>query len=108
MSTHLEVPVQTQRRPLSTASTVARLALIGVALALVARAFAYLGGSLTPKNLTPARFTDAFQRVDGVHAGFRRNNAKGVGAAGFVESNGDGVRCSEPVVFHPVRVPVMV
>jgi len=107
MSTHLEAPVQTQRRPLSTASTVARLALIGVALALVAGAFAYLGGWLTPKNLTPARFTDAFQRVDGVHAGFRRNHAKGVGVSGLFESNGNGVRFSKAVVFHPGRVPVI-
>src|SRR5207245_8900831 len=68
MSTYLEAPVQTERRPLSIASTVTRLALIGVALACVAGSFAYLGGWLTPNNLTPARFTDAFQRVDGVHA----------------------------------------
>src|SRR5439155_20082421 len=106
MSTHLEV-VQTRRRPLSTASTVARLALIGVALAVVAGAFAYLGGWLTPNNLTPARFTDAFQRVDGVHAGFRRNHAKGVGVSGFFESNGNGVRFSKAVVFHPGRLPVV-
>ncbi len=39
--------------------TVARLVLIGVALAVVAGAFAYLGAWLTPNNLTPARFTDA-------------------------------------------------
>src|SRR5437879_7613605 len=91
MSTYLEAPVQTERRPLSIASTVARLALIGLALAVVAGAFAYLGGWLTPNNLTPARFTDAFQHVDGVHAGFRRNHAKGVGVSGFFESNGNGV-----------------
>src|SRR5947209_10992604 len=107
MSTHLEAPVQTRRRPLSTASTVARLALIGVALAVVAGAFAYLGGWLTPKNLTPARFTDAFQRVDGLHAGFRRNHAKGVGVAGFFESNGNGVRLSKAAVFQSGRVPVI-
>ena len=107
MSTYLEAPVQTERRPLSIASTLARLALIGVALAVVAGAFANLGGWLTPNNLTPARFTDAFQRVDGVHAGFRRNHAKGVGVSGFFESNGNGVRFSKAVVFHPGRVPVV-
>ena len=36
MSTYLEAPVRTERQPLSIASTVARLALIGVALAVVA------------------------------------------------------------------------
>src|SRR5437016_34964 len=107
MSTHLEAPVQIQRQPLSIASTVARLALIGVALAVVAGTFAYLGGWFTPNNLTPARFTDAFEHVDGVHAGFRRNHAKGVGVSGFFESNGNGVRFSEAVVFRPGRVPVI-
>ena len=58
MSTYLEAPVETERRPLSIAITVARLALIGVALVVVAGAFAYLGGWLSPNNLTPARFTD--------------------------------------------------
>src|SRR5438445_13054689 len=107
MSTYLEAPVQTERRPLSIASTLARLALIGVALAVVAGAFANLGGWLTPNNLTPARLTDAFQRVDGVHAGFRRNHAKGVGVSGFFESNGNGVRLSKSLVFRPGRVPVL-
>src|SRR5438094_2859870 len=107
MSTYLEAPVQTERRPLSIASTLARLALIGVALAVVAGAFANLGGWLTPNNLTPARLTDAFQRVDGVHAGFRRNHAKGVGVSGFFESNGNGVRLSKAAVFRPGRVPVL-
>src|SRR5205809_644684 len=107
MSTYLEAPVQTERRPLSIASTLARLALIGVALAVVAGAFANLGGWLTLNNLTPARLTDAFQRVDGVHAGFRRNHAKGVGVSGFFESNGNGVRLSKAAVFPLGRVPVI-
>src|SRR5256712_1007972 len=107
MSPPLGAPVQAERRPLSLASTVARLALIGLALAVVAGAFAYLGGWLTPNNLTPARFTDAFQHVDGVHAGFRRNHAKGVGVSGFFDSNGNGVRFSKAIVFHPGRVPVV-
>src|SRR5947209_10343354 len=107
MSTYLEAPVRTERRPLSIASTVARLALIGVALAVVAGTFAYLGGWFTPNNLTPARFADAFERVNGVHAGFRRNHAKGVGISGFFESNGNGGRLSKAVVFRPGRVPVI-
>src|SRR2546427_11872862 len=107
MSTYLEAPVQTERRPLSIASTLARLALIGVALAVVAGAFANLGGWLTPNNLAPAGLTDAFRRADGVHAGFRRTHAKGVGVSGFFESNGNGVRFSKAVVFRPGRLPVV-
>ena len=95
------------RPRLSTAATVARLTLIGLALAAVAGAFAYLGGWLTPNALTPARFTDAFEEVNGVHPGFRRNHAKGVGVSGFFESNGNGVRLSKAAVFRPGRVPVL-
>ena len=91
----------------STASTLARFALIGVALAAVAGTFAYLGGWFTPNDLTPARFIDGFEQVDGVHPGFRRNHAKGVGVSGFFESNGNGVRLSKAVVFRPGRVPVI-
>src|SRR5262245_31085582 len=91
---------------LSTANTLARLALIGVALAAVIGTFAYLGGWFTPNDLTPARFTDGFEEVF-VHPGFRRNHAKGVGVSGFFESNGNGVRLSKATVFRPGRVPVI-
>jgi catalase len=84
-----------------------RLALIGALLASVAGAFAYLGGWLTPHALTPARFTDGFEQVNGVHPGFRRNHAKGLGVSGFFESNGEGARLSKASVFRPGRVPVI-
>jgi catalase len=87
--------------------TLARLALIGIALAAVAGTFAYLGGWLTPDELTPARFVDAFENVDGAHSGFRRNHAKGVGVSGFFESNGNGVSLSKAVVFQPGRIRVL-
>ena len=60
-----------------------------------------------PERLTPARFTDGFEEVNGVHPGFRRNHAKGVGVSGFFESNGNGVRLSKAAVFQPGRVPVI-
>ena len=107
MSTHVEASAEAERQRLGNASTAVRFAVIGVALLAVAGAFAYLGGWLTPNDLTPARLTDAFQHVDGVHAGFRRNHAKGVGVSGFFEGNGNGVRLSKAVVFRPGRVPVI-
>ena len=107
MSTYVEAPVEGERQRLSLTSTVTRLALIGVVLAIAAGGFFYLGGWLTPRDLTPPRFIDAFQHVNGVHAGFRRNHAKGVGVSGFFESNGNGVRFSRAVVFRPGRVPVV-
>src|SRR5438105_3565310 len=91
-------PAEAERPRLGTASMLARLALIAVALAAVAGTFAYFGGWFTPNELTPARLTDAFEHVDGVHSGFRRNHAKGLGVSGFFESNGTGVRLSEAVV----------
>jgi catalase len=107
MSIDVEAPAQAERPRLGKAGTLARLALIGVALAAVAGAFAYLGGWFTTHELTPARLTDGFEEAAGVHKGFRRNHAKGVGVAGFFESNGNGVRLSKAVVFEAGRVPVI-
>ena len=88
-------------------STLARLAGIGVLLLGVVGAFLYLGGWFSPQKLTPARFVDEFQRVDGTHSGFRRNHAKGVCVRGFFDSNGQGTRLSKAVVFRSGRVPVI-
>src|SRR6202045_875527 len=107
MSIDLKETAGVSRPRLSKAGTLARFTLIGVALATVAGTFAYLGGWLTPSELTPARFVDAFEQIDGVHPGFRRNHAKGVGVSGFFESNGNGVRLSKAAVFRPGRVPVI-
>jgi catalase len=107
MSNSLEAPAEAERQRLGKAGTLARFALIGLALAAVAGTFAYLGGWLTPNALTPARFTDGFEEVNGVHPGFRRNHAKGVGVSGFFESNGNGVRLSKAAVFRPGRVSVI-
>src|SRR5882724_12988995 len=105
MSNELK-PTEADRPRLGRASTLARFALIGVTLAAVAGTFAHLGGWFTPNELTPARFTDGFEQVNGVHPGFRRNHARGVGVSGFFESNGNGVRLSKALVFRQARVPV--
>src|SRR6266513_942876 len=107
MLNHLEAPAEATRPRLGKASMLARFALIGVALAAVAGTFAYLGGWFTPNDLSPARLTDGFEQVNGVHPGFRRNHAKGVGVSGSFESNGNGVRLSKAVIFQPGRVPVL-
>src|SRR5262245_21068037 len=107
MSKSLEAPATAAWTPLNRISTLARLVLIGVVLAAVAGTFAYLRGWFTPSALTPERFTDGFEEIAGLHPGFRRNHAKGVGVAGFFESNGNGVRLSKAAVFRPGRVPVI-
>lgn len=84
-----------------------RLALLGVVLAAVVGFFAYLRGAFIPNELTPGRFTDTFEAVDGPHPGFRRNHAKGVGVSGYFESNGQGVRLSKAAVLRPGRSEVL-
>jgi len=107
MAADRDAPEGSERPRPGPAGTLARLALVGLILAAVAGTFAYLGGWLTPNALTPGRLTDAFEHVAGVHSGFRRNHAKGVGVSGVFESNGAGVRFSKAVVFRPGRVPVI-
>ena len=103
-------PGQTTHTPaakLTSGSLVSRLMAIGLVLAGIAGLFAYVGGWLAPDALTPARLVDAFQRVNGLHPGFRRNHAKGVCVSGYFDSNGKGVALSKASVFKSGRVPVI-
>ncbi len=83
-----------------------RLAGTGIVVLGVAGTFLYLGGWFNFEGLTPARFADGFERVDGIHSGFRLNHAKGVCVSGSFESNGQGARLSKAVVFKAGRVPI--
>lgn len=111
VSTHLpgdsNPSTEKQPAPLSASSKMARLAGIGVVVLAVIAAFLYLGGWFSLHKLTPARFADGFEEVNGVHSGFRRNHAKGVCVRGFFESNGQGARLSKAIVFRTGRVPVI-
>jgi catalase len=88
-------------------SVLARLALIGVVLLVVAGLFAYVGGWLSPHRLTPARMMGAFQDDNGPHPGFRRNHAKGVCVSGWFQSSGAALSLSKAQVFQPGQVPVV-
>ncbi|HEY2146311.1 MAG TPA: catalase, partial [Pirellulales bacterium] len=107
MSPEVGAPANAGPPRLSTAGTLVRFALIGVILAALAGGFAYLRGWFTPDELTPARLVDGFEEVNGLHAGFRRNHAKGLGVSGFFESNGNGVRLSKASVFQSGRSTVI-
>jgi catalase len=98
---------ENQPAPLSVSSTLARLAGIGVVILCVVGGFLYLGGWFSPHELTPIRFVDGFEKVFGIHSGFRRNHAKGVCVSGFFDSNGNGTRLSKAAVFQTGRVPVI-
>lgn len=85
-----------------------RLAGTGIVVLGVAGTFLYLGGWFNPgEALTPAHFADGFERVDGIHSGFRLNHAKGVCVSGSFGSNGRGTRLSKAVVFKTGRVPII-
>jgi len=96
-----------QAAPPSSGSGLKWLAAIGGIILSVIATFLYLGGWLTPHRLTPARFADTFERVNGIHSGFRRNHAKGICVSGFFESNGTGARLSKAAVFRTGRMPVV-
>jgi catalase len=84
-----------------------RLLAVGVVVAGVACLFAYAGGWLTPHALTPARFVETFEQINGVHPGFRRNHAKGLCVSGYFISNGQGATLCKSSIFRPGRVPVI-
>ncbi len=84
-----------------------RFAAVGLIALGVAATFAYAGGWLSPHRLTPGRFVDTFEHVFGLHPGFRRNHAKGVGVRGYFESSGKGALLSKALVFQPGRVPIV-
>lgn len=87
--------------------SVTRQAGVVIVLLCVAGAFLYLGGWFSPEALTPARFADGFERVDGIYSGFRLNHAKGVCVSGSFESNGQGTRVSKAAVFKAGHLPVV-
>lgn len=75
--------------------------LVAAIPAACALAFAYIGGWLSPQRLTPQRIVDQFQQNAGVHAGYRRNHAKGVCVAGYFQSSGAAAPYSVAQVFAP-------
>lgn len=84
-----------------------RLAAIGGLVAVLASGFAYTAGWLTPSRLSTTKIIDTFERNGGVHAGFRRNHAKGLCIDGYFESNGRASSFSKASVFEPGRTPVI-
>jgi catalase len=93
--------------PAGNAGVLVRLGAIGAVRLGVAGAFAYVGGWLSPARLTQDRMMAAFKDANGVHAGFRRNHAKGICVAGWFEGSGQAVALSKAAVFRPGRVPLV-
>ena len=84
-----------------------RWAVIGIAVAALAAAFACVAGWIAPGRLTSHRIVNALQDNSGVYPGYRRNHAKGVCVAGYFESNGAAATYSKASVFAAGRTPVI-
>jgi catalase len=93
--------------PIGHAGVLVRLGAIGAVMLGSAGAFAYVGGWLSPVRLTQDRMMAAFQDANGIHAGFRRNHAKGVCVTGWFDGSGQAAALSKAAVFRSVRVPVL-
>lgn len=76
---------------------------MAVDLGAVAYANNWIGPNTT---LNREKFLDAFRSVFGLHAGFRRNHAKGVAVAGHFDSNGNGRELSAAAIFQPGQTSV--
>ncbi|WP_321946288.1 catalase family peroxidase [Paraburkholderia sp. J10-1] len=84
-----------------------RLAAIAAVVGCAGAAFAWTAGWLTPERLTAPHIINTFESNYGIHAGYRRNHAKGLCVEGWFESNGNGAQVSRAAVFAPGRTPVI-
>jgi catalase len=73
--------------------------IIAIVIGVVAAAFAYIAGWLTPDRLTPDKLVDAFHPSGNEPLGHRRNHAKGICFTGNFEANGNGSALSRATVF---------
>ena len=100
-------PARPVKPPLSSASTLLRLAGIGAVVAVAAGVFFYVNGTLDPQRLTPNGFVNTLEHNNGVYPGYRRNHAKGVCVVGYFDSSGDAQGLSAAQVFQAGRTPVV-
>ncbi|MEB0113673.1 catalase family peroxidase [Variovorax sp. RTB1] len=90
----------------SAGSTPARLALIAAVVAVIAAAFAYTAGWLSPDRVTQTKIVDNLAPPGGAALGFRRNHSKGICFTGTFDSNGAGAALSKAQVLSPGSFPV--
>ncbi|WP_321842354.1 catalase family peroxidase [Paraburkholderia bannensis] len=84
-----------------------RLAAIAAVVGCTAAAFAWTAGWLTPRRVDAPHIVNTFESNFGIHAGYRRNHAKGLCVEGEFESNGNGARVSRAAVFARGDTPVI-
>ena len=74
---------------------------------MLALAFTYTGGWLTPQRLTPAKLVSALQPPGGPALGHRRNHAKGICFTGTFDANGAASLLSSSTIFESGQYPVV-
>jgi catalase len=87
--------------------TLKAVAAIGAAVSILAIAFAYTAGWLTPHRLTPEKLVGALQPPAGPALGHRRNHAKGICFTGTFDANGAGSEFSMAKVLETGRYAVV-
>ena len=92
--------------PLGAGGTLVRLGIVGAIVGGTAVAFAFTGGWLTPRRLTPATVVDQFEKASGPQPGFRRNHAKGICFTGHFDGNGKAAEICKSLVFAQGSTPV--
>ena len=83
------------------------LVFIAAVVGIIAIAFAYTAGWLTPNQLTPKKLVAALAPPGGPALGHRRNHAKGICFTGTFDANGDGSTLSKAPVFVRGQYPVV-
>ena len=97
------------KRPASGVGTpsLGALVLIASVIGILALAFAYTGGWLSPGRLTPDRMVAALSDRGGNPLGHRRNHAKGICFTGEFDANGAGADLSTAPMLAAGRYPVI-
>ena len=80
---------------------------IGVVVAVLAAAFAYVAGWLSPGRITPEKIVGSLAPPQGAALGFRRNHAKGICFAGEFVSTGQGSTLSKAQMLAAGSYPVI-
>jgi catalase len=84
-----------------------RLLIIASVVGVLAVAFAYTAGWLSPQRLTPEKIVASLAPPGGPALGHRRNHAKGICFTGTFEANGNGSALSDATVFERGQYPVI-
>lgn len=97
----------TPRPPLPPSAAFSRMAAIGGILLVTATGFAYAGGWLSPRRLSPEKIVAALSNRGGDPLGHRRNHAKGVCFMGSFDANGAGAAYSTAAMLRKGSYPVI-